>query len=91
MPLNPFDLSSLLPPSGTRILEQLVRDALRVVSYHSLSMAVSTTYESGITPIEVIRVHVQHIRSKLRNRRRNVEYIENIRGIGYKLIMDVLR
>ena len=81
------------PVSLTRtelaLLERLVRNATRVVTYESLASNVMQTAETAEADSRLIKVHVQHLRSKLGDSADNPKYIANVYGIGYKFLPQV--
>ena len=72
-----------------RILQHMVRNALRVVSYDALASAVLDVVDTGDSERRLIRVHVQHLRSKLGDPAENPKFIANVRGVGYKFALAV--
>ena len=72
-----------------RILQDLTRNALRVVSYDSLANRVLDVEDPGDSERRLIRVHVQHLRSKLGDAAQDSKYIANVRGVGYKFVLEV--
>ena len=81
------------PVSLTRtelaLLEHLVRNANRVVSYESLASNVLQVGEPADVDSRLIKVHVQHLRSKLGDSAESPRYIANVYGIGYKFLASV--
>ena len=81
------------PVSLTRtelaLLEHLVRNATRVVTYESLASNTMQSAEPADTDSRLIKVHVQHLRSKLEDSADNPKYIANVYGIGYKFLPQV--
>ena len=81
------------PVSLTRtelsLLERLVRNATRVVSYESLASNILQVAEPADADSRLIKVHVQHLRSKLGDSAENPKYIANVYGIGYKFMPQV--
>ena len=72
-----------------RILQDLTRNALRVVSYDSLANRVLDVEDPGDSERRLIRVHGQHLRSKLGDAAQDSKYIANVRGVGYKFVLEV--
>lgn len=70
-------------------LEHLVRNATRVVTYESLASDILQAGEPADADNRLIKVHVQHLRSKLGDSPENPEYIANVYGIGYKFLPQV--
>ena len=81
------------PVSLTRtelsLLERLVRNATRVVSYESLASNILQVAEPADADSRLIKVHVQHLRSKLGDSAENPKYIANVYGIGCKFMPQV--
>lgn len=81
------------PISFTRtelnLLQELVRNATRVVTYESLAAKVLQAPEPADSDTRVIKVHVQHIRSKLGDSAEQPQYITNVYGVGYKFMLPV--
>ena len=72
-----------------RILEELARNALRVVSYEPLAFKVFDVQHGGLSDRRIVRVHVQHLRSKLGDSASSPRIIANVRGVGYKFMRQV--
>ena len=70
-------------------LEHLVRNANRVASYESLATLILQGGEPADADTRLIKVHVQHLRSKLGDSADNPKYIANVYGIGYKFLPQV--
>ncbi len=70
-------------------LEHLVRNANRVVTYESLASNISQVTELGDADSRLVKVHIQHLRSKLGDSAENPKSISNVYGIGYKLLPQV--
>jgi len=70
-----------------RILQHLVRNALRVVGYDALVSTILDVVDPGDSERRLIRVHVQHLRSKLGDSAENPTFIANVRGVGYKFLL----
>ena len=79
-----------MTPTEMRILEQLVLNAPRVVSYDSLASTVLGVDDAGDPERRLIRVHVQHLRSKLSDSAANPTFISNVLGRGYKFAATVV-
>lgn len=81
------------PVSLTRtelaILEHMVRNANRVVTYQSLASHVLQQPEPADADSRLIKVHVQHLRAKLGDVAGNPQYIANVYGLGYKFLPQV--
>ena len=71
------------------LLEHLVRNATRVVTYESLASNMMQISEPVDTDSRLIKVHVQHVRAKLGDSAENPKYIANVYGIGYKFLKQV--
>ncbi len=71
------------------LLEYLVRNATRVVTYESLAANVLHVPEPGDAESRLIKVHTQHLRSKLGDSAESPKYIANVYGIGYKFLSQV--
>ena len=71
------------------LLEHMVRNATRVVSYESLATNILQAGEPADADTRLIKVHVQHLRSKLGDPPGNPKYIANVYGIGYKFMPQV--
>ena len=78
-----------LTPSERTILEDLTRNALRVVNYRSLASSVFGVDDPSPLETQTLRVHVQHLRSKLGAPADNPKLIANVRGAGYKFMVPV--
>ena len=75
-----------LTPTEYRLLEHLVRNAGRVVTYQTL-LAKVWGYDRDEEPdVRVVKVHMQHLRQKLGEASDNPRYITNVYGVGYKFI-----
>ena len=72
-----------------RILEQLARNAQRAVSYEALVSKVFNVEHAGLSDRRIVRVHVQHLRSKLGDSASSPRLIANVRGVGYKFLLQV--
>ena len=68
------------------LLMQLARNATRVVSYESLASNVLQVKQPDDSDNRLIKVHVQHLRSKLEDSAENPQYISNVYGVGYKFL-----
>ena len=71
------------------LLEHLVRNATRVVTYESLASTIFQVDEPIDTDNRLIKVHVGHLRSKLGDPVENPQYIANVYGIGFKFLPQV--
>ncbi len=71
------------------LLEHMVRNATRVVTYESLATNALDVAEPADADSRLIKVHVQHLRSKLGDSADNPKYIINVYGIGYKFAPQV--
>ena len=71
------------------LLEHLVRNANRVVTYESMISHIARGADPADADNRLIKVHVQHLRSKLRDSAENPRYIANVYGIGYKFLIPV--
>lgn len=71
------------------ILEHLVRNASRVVTYEALAAKVLHLPSPSEADTRLIRVHIQHLRSKLGDSAENPKYIANVYGVGYKFLPEV--
>ena len=71
------------------LLEHLVRNATRVVTYESLASNILSVAEPADADNRLIKVHVQHLRSKMGDPAENPKYIANVYGIGYKFLLQV--
>ncbi len=71
------------------LLEHLVRNATRVVTYESLASNILQVAEPADADSRLVKVHVQHLRSKLGDSAENPQYIANVYGIGYKFLPQV--
>ena len=72
-----------------RILEHLTRNSGRVVTYQTLASQVLNVEDPGLSESRLIRVHVQHLRSKLGDPATSPRFISNVRGVGYKFMLPV--
>ena len=79
----------LLTPTEMKVLEQLVLNAPRVVSYDSLASTLLDVEDVGPAEHRLIRVHVQHVRSKLGDPADNPRFIATVQGLGYKFAATV--
>ena len=71
------------------LLEHMVRNATRVVTYESLASNILQVDEPADADSRLIKVHIQHLRSKLGDPAENPKYIANVYGIGYKFLPQV--
>ena len=72
-----------------RLLEVLARSATRVVTYDSLASDVLQVAECTDAEKQLIKVHMQRVRSKLGDSAENPKYVANIYGVGYKFLLPV--
>ncbi len=72
-----------------RILEQMAHSAQRVVTYNQLANRALNIDSPGPEDTRLIRVHVQHLRSKLGDSADHPTYVSNVRGVGYKFMLAV--
>ena len=70
-------------------LEHLALNPNRVVTYESLASNILQVAEPADTDSRLIKVHIQHLRSKLGDSVENPKYIANVYGIGYKFLPQV--
>ncbi len=71
------------------LLEHLVRNATRVVTYESLATNIMHVEDPADADRRLIKVHVQHLRSKLGDSADSPKYIANVYGVGYKFLPQV--
>ena len=71
------------------ILEYMVRNATRLVTYESLASSILHVDEPASSDRRLIKVHIQHLRSKLGDPAENPKYIANVYGTGYKFFPQV--
>ncbi|MFQ5934097.1 MAG: winged helix-turn-helix domain-containing protein, partial [Dehalococcoidia bacterium] len=71
------------------LLERLVRNATRVVTYESLASNLLQVDEPVGSDSRLVKVHMQHLRSKLGDSAENPKYIANVYGVGYKFLPRV--
>jgi len=71
------------------LLQYLVRNATRVVTYESLASNVLEIGDLADADNRLIKVHIQHLRSKLGDSAENPKYVANVYGIGYKFLPQV--
>ncbi len=81
----------LVPLTRTELslLSELVRNAMRVVTYESLASKVVNAADPSESDVRLIKVHVQHLRAKLNDSAESPRYIANVYGVGYKFIRPV--
>ena len=79
----------LLTRTELSLLERLVRNATRVVTYEALASNMNQAAEPADADSRLIKVHVQHLRSKLGDSAENPQYIANVYGVGYKFLPQV--
>lgn len=70
-------------------LERLVKNATRVVTYEALASDIKSGAEPPDTDARLVRLHVQHLRSKLDDLGETPRYIANVFGLGYKFLPQV--
>ena len=75
--------------SERKILEYLVRNSRRVVTYETLASRVLDVEDPGMAESRLIRVHVQHLRAKLGDPADRPTLISNVRGVGYRFLLSV--
>ena len=68
------------------LLQYLVRNATRVVTYESLANVLQIAKDGDN---RLIKVHIQHLRSKLGDSADNPRYIANVYAMGYKFLPKV--
>jgi len=68
------------------LLQYLVRNATRVVTYESLANVLQIAKDGDN---RLIKVHIQHLRSKLGDSADNPRYIANVYALGYKFLPKV--
>ena len=66
------------------LLSHFVRNATRVATYESLSSNVLKVDELTDSEVQLLKVHIQHLRSKLGDSPASPKYIANVYGVGYK-------
>ena len=71
------------------LLERLVRNATRVMTYESLAASLAQGAEVAESDSRLIKVHIQHLRSKLGDSAEHPTYIANVYGVGYKFLPQV--
>ena len=71
------------------LLERLVRNATRVMTYESLATSLTQGADVVESDSRLIKVHIQHLRSKLGDSAEHPRYIANVYGIGYKFLPQV--
>ena len=71
------------------ILERLVRNATRVVTYEALASDIKSGAERPDADARLVRLHVQHLRGKLDDLGETPKYIANVFGLGYKFLPQV--
>lgn len=77
-----------IPPTAFDYLLALARHAPNIVDYQTL-VAEAQGYEADMREAqELTKWHIRHIREAVELDARNPEFIINIRGKGYRLIMD---
>ncbi len=68
------------------LLTHLANNATRVVTYEFLA---SRALQMANADNRLVKVHVQHLRSKLGDSAENPQYIANVYGTGYKFLPQV--
>jgi len=77
-----------LPPASFDILLVLTRHSPRVVDYRTL-LAEALGYQVDAREAqELVKWHIHHIRQAIEPDARNPIYLFNLRGVGYRLVMD---
>ena len=77
-----------IPPTAFDYLLALARHAPNIVDYKTL-VAEAQGYEADMREAqELTKWHIHHIREVLEADVRNPEYVINVRGKGYRLVMD---
>ena len=77
-----------LPPTAFDYLLVLARHAPNVVDYQTL-VAEAQGYEAGMREAqELVKWHVHHIRQAIEADAQNPTFIINVRGSGYRLVVD---
>ena len=71
------------------LLERLVRNATRVMTYEALAASLMQGADVVESDSRLIKVHIQHLRSKLGDSAEHPKYIANVYGIGYKFLPQV--
>jgi DNA-binding response OmpR family regulator len=78
-----------LTPAELAVLEELMANAGRVVTYEDLASAAMHIPKPRENDRGLVRVHVQHLRAKLDDPAERPQYIANIYGTGYKFLPPV--
>jgi len=77
-----------LPPASFDILLVLTRHSPRVVDYRTL-LAEALGYQVDAREAqELVKWHIHHIRQAIEPDARNPIFLFNLRGVGYRLVMD---
>jgi DNA-binding response OmpR family regulator len=77
-----------LPPTSFDFLQVLARHAPNVVDYQTLVTEAQGIKVEMREAQELVKWHIHHIRQAIEADVRNPSYILNVRGIGYRLIVD---
>lgn len=78
-----------LTATELRLLSRLMMSAGRVITHQALMSTISGADESLEINSQTVKVHMQHLRSKLGDTADNPHYIANIYGVGYKFLHKV--
>ncbi|MFC1926442.1 response regulator transcription factor [Chloroflexota bacterium] len=78
-----------LTPTEMRILSHLMLNAGRVVTQDTLAIVIWGANMPGDVDTRTVKVHIQHMRSKLGDNADSSEYIGTVYGIGYKFTKQV--
>ncbi len=77
-----------LPPTTFDYLIVLVRHAPNVVDYQTLVTEAQGYQVESREAQELVKWHIHHIRQAIEPDVRNPSYLINVRGTGYRLLMD---
>jgi DNA-binding response OmpR family regulator len=77
----------LLSPTEYAILQQLNRKIGQAVDFEALSTHIEG--ESLEQKLNTLRVHIRRLRQKVEPNPRRPEYIQTVRGVGYRLSMPI--
>jgi len=77
-----------LPPASFDYLVVLARRAPEVVDYDTLVSEAQGYEAQGRQARELAKWHVHHLREALEPEARRPRHILNVRGVGYRLVMD---
>ena len=77
----------LLSPTEFAILQQLNRKIGQAVDFEALSAHIEG--ESLEQKLNTLRVHIRRLRQKVEPNPRRPEYIQTVRGVGYRLTVPV--